>query len=112
MKWISIVVGAALLAGPHLPAAAKPPSGPISGSATVPTDRAHTNYEAILRGEAVYFNLTPEERREIAELARRMRAQQPPDDRDAEERCRDAEYAKLGRAPSALDERVIATRCR
>ena len=112
MKCISILFGTALLAGVGMPAAAKPPRGPISGSSTVPSDRAHANYEAILRGETAYFNLTPEERREIAELARRMRAQQPPDDRDAHERCRDAEYARLGRAPSALDERVIATRCR
>lgn len=114
MKSISIVLGAALLAGPGLPAVAQSSVSPDPPSATptTPLDRARANYEAILRGEKTYFSLSPAEQREVAELDRQARAQPPPDDRDAHERCRDAEYAKLGRAPSALDQRVIATRCR
>ena len=100
------ILGAALLS------ALGPASVGTALATPAPIDRARANYEAILRGEKTFFNLTPTEQDEVRQLDRRVRATEPPDTRDAYERCRDAEVARLGREPSDLDTRAIDTRCR
>lgn len=104
-----LILLAAALAAPPVEARAEPPPPPPPVQSI---DRARANYEAILRGEKGLFNLTPIEQEEVRELDRRIRAQRPPDTRDAFERCVDAEYAKLEREPTELDQRSIDTRCR
>lgn len=109
------IVAAAMLAVAGATAAAAQAVGSNPPPAPQPPttlDRARANYEAILRGEKGLFTLSPTEQDEVRELDRRIRAQQPPDERDAFERCVDAEYGKLGREPTALDQRTIDTRCR
>lgn len=104
---IGPILFAAALAAPVIEARSEAPPPAVE-----PINRAGANYEAILRGEKSFAQLTPTEQDEIRELDRRIRAQQPPDTRTTYEKCLDAEYARLGREPSELDQRVIATRCR
>lgn len=103
------VLLAAALASPPVEARGEqpPPPPPVQS-----INRAGANYEAILREQKAFFDLTPIEQEEVRQLNRRIRAQQPPDTRDAFERCVDAEYAKLEREPTELDRRAIDTRCR
>lgn len=98
----SMLLGAALIIGLGAPAIAAPPPVP---------ERARANYEAIMRGEKGFFDLSPAEQREIAALDKQVRAQ-PLDTRDSAERCRDEEYARFGGQPSDLDKRAIDTKCR
>lgn len=99
-----------VVAAPLGPATVENPPPPPAPPTAL--DRAQANYEAILAGRTTYFSLSPVEQAEVRELDRRVRATQPPDTRDAFERCQDAEYARLGREPTELDERTISTRCR
>jgi len=73
-------------------------------------DIAIENYRRIQAGQLQLSDLSPQEQADVAEIDRRVRAEEA-DERSPEQRCYEDELEKLGDAPTYLARRSAALKC-